>query len=68
MRKCTNKISGYCKGEPDYEEQPKEYMQRIGTRDVPPGIFLGGKCRRNPKTCGLFLTSTQAGAMIPPGV
>lgn len=65
MLRCVNDIFGYCNGQPDYSEKPYEQQARNGLTFKPTGSYAGGKCRREPKTCGYFLSWGQVSNELP---
>ena len=54
--RCVQDKFGYCSGVPDWEEEP--HIQCAG--DGKPSVITGGKCKRDPKTCGKYQTLTQS--------
>lgn len=46
MWRCCNEQFGYCKGEPDWKEKPREFVNEM--HDT---ILLGGSCNNDWHTC-----------------
>ncbi|MBA7472192.1 MAG: hypothetical protein GH156_00520 [Dehalococcoidia bacterium] len=55
MWRCANDFMGYCSGEPEWRDPPRE---GIG-RDSEVHGDAGGTCKLDPKTCGKYLTYSQ---------
>lgn len=55
MWRCANDFMGYCSGEPEWGVPPREASHRSGA------IYgdVEGTCKRDPKTCGKYLTYSQ---------
>jgi len=54
--RCVEDKFGYCSGTPDWEVEP--HIE--GGDDGKVGILIGGKCKRDPKTCKKYQTINQS--------
>ena len=53
--RCIKDIFNYCKGEPEWEEEPTQHEDELGGTPS----FTGGTCKLEPETCGRCIKHSE---------
>jgi len=53
---CTNNLTGYCSGEPEWEKEPS--ILKVGEKAIE-GYSYGGICKLDWHNCGKFKSATE---------